>query len=85
MSAVSKLPIKWVHETFGKKSVVKRWFFPIKHRLRRFYKSFHGTPGMRPFGADLLLSLLSTPYWRLKVSPFKKYRQKGGRGIKKEE
>ena len=40
MRAVRKLPIKWVHETFGKRNVVERLFFPIKHRLRRFYKRF---------------------------------------------
>jgi len=40
VSAVKKLPIKWVHETFGKRNVVERWFFPIKHRLKRFYKRF---------------------------------------------
>ena len=40
VSAVKKLPIKWVHETFGKRNVVERWFFPIKHRLKKFYKRF---------------------------------------------
>ncbi len=40
VSAVRKLPAEWVHETFGKRNVVERWFFPIKHRLRRFYKRF---------------------------------------------
>jgi len=34
VSAVKKLLIKWVHETFGKRNVVE------KHRLRRFYKRF---------------------------------------------
>ncbi len=40
VSAVRKLPIKWVHETFGKRNVVERRFFPIKYRLSRFYKRF---------------------------------------------
>ena len=40
VSAVRKLPIKWMHETFGKSNVVERRFFPIKRRLRRFYKKF---------------------------------------------
>jgi len=29
-----------IHETFGKRNVVERWFFYIKHRLKRFYKRF---------------------------------------------
>lgn len=40
VSDAEKLPIEWVHETFGKRNVVERWFFPIKHRLKRFYKRF---------------------------------------------
>ena len=40
VSAVRKLPVKRVYETFGKRNVVERWFFPIKHRLRRFCKRF---------------------------------------------
>ena len=40
VNAVRKLQVKWIHETFGKRNVVERWFFPIKHRLRRFYKRF---------------------------------------------
>jgi transposase-like protein len=27
-------------ETFGKRNVVERWFFYIKHRIKRFYKRF---------------------------------------------
>ena len=40
VSAVRKLPVKWFHETFGRRDVVRRWFFPIKHRLKKFYKRF---------------------------------------------
>ncbi len=32
--------MEWLHETFGKRNVVKRLFFYIKHRMRRFYKRF---------------------------------------------
>jgi len=39
-NAVRKLSMEWVHETFGQRNVVERWFFPIKHRLKRFYKKF---------------------------------------------
>ncbi len=38
VSAVKKLPIKWIHETFGKRNVVEIRLFPIKHRLKKFYK-----------------------------------------------
>lgn len=54
VSAVQNLPIEWVHETFGKRNVIERWFFPIKHRLknqRGFTRGFHGTQSMRLFGA----------------------------------
>ncbi len=40
VSAVKKLPMEWEHETFGKRNVVERWFFYIKHRIKRFYKRF---------------------------------------------
>jgi len=40
VSAVSKLSMEWRHETFGKRNVVERWFFYIKHRLKKFYKRF---------------------------------------------
>jgi putative transposase len=40
VSAVKELPMEWVHETFGKRNVVERWFFYIKHRIKRFYKRF---------------------------------------------
>jgi transposase-like protein len=35
-----ELPMEWEHETFGKRNVVERWFFYIKHRIKRFYKRF---------------------------------------------
>ena len=38
--AVRELSTEWVRETFGQRNVVERWFFPIKHRLKRFYKRF---------------------------------------------
>jgi Transposase and inactivated derivatives len=40
MSAVKELAMEWLHETFGKRNVVERWFFYIKHRIKRFYKRF---------------------------------------------
>jgi transposase-like protein len=40
VSAVKGLATKWEHETFGKRNVVERWFFYIKHRIKRFYKRF---------------------------------------------
>ena len=40
MSAVKELAMEWLHETFGKRNVVERWFFYIKHRIERFYKRF---------------------------------------------
>jgi putative transposase len=40
VSAVKGLPMEWEHETFGKRNVVERWFFYIKHRIKRFYKRF---------------------------------------------
>jgi len=40
VNAVKELGIEWVHETFGKRNVVERWFFLIKHSLRKFYKRF---------------------------------------------
>jgi putative transposase len=40
MSAVKGLAMEWLHETFGKRNVVERWFFYIKHRIKRFYKRF---------------------------------------------
>ena len=67
VSAVKKLPVKWVHETFGKRNVVERRFFPIKHRLKKFTRGFLETPGMRLSGAGLLVSLHSTRSWKLEV------------------
>jgi transposase-like protein len=40
VSAVKGLAMEWLHETFGKRNVVERWFFYIKHRIKRFYKRF---------------------------------------------
>ncbi len=40
VSAVKELAMEWEHETFGKRNVVERWFFYIKHRIKRFYKRF---------------------------------------------
>jgi transposase-like protein len=40
VSAVKELPMEWLHETFGKRNVVERCFFYIKHRIKRFYKRF---------------------------------------------
>jgi len=40
VSAVKKLPMEWLHKTFGKRNVVERWFFYIKHRIKRFYRRF---------------------------------------------
>jgi transposase-like protein len=40
MSAVKELAMEWLHETFGRRNVVERWFFYIKHRIKRFYKRF---------------------------------------------
>ena len=38
--ACRELGLEWRHETFGGRNAVERPFFPIKHRLRRFYKRF---------------------------------------------
>jgi transposase-like protein len=40
VSAVKGLAMEWLHETFGKRNIVERWFFYIKHRMKRFYKRF---------------------------------------------
>jgi transposase-like protein len=40
MSAVKEFAMEWLHETFGKRNVVERWFLYIKHRIKRFYKRF---------------------------------------------
>jgi len=40
MSAIKELAMEWLHETFGKRNVVERCFFYIKHRMKRFYKRF---------------------------------------------
>ena len=40
VKAVRELSILWVHESFGSRNVVERWFFFIKHRLSRFYRRF---------------------------------------------
>ena len=40
VKAVKELSTLWVHETFGSRNVVERWFFFIKHRLSRFYRRF---------------------------------------------
>ncbi|MDQ7082252.1 MAG: hypothetical protein Q9N34_04190 [Aquificota bacterium] len=32
--------LEWRHETFGGRNAVERAFFPIKHRLKGFYKRF---------------------------------------------
>jgi transposase-like protein len=37
---VNELAMEWLHETFGRRNVVERWFFYIKHRIKRFYKRF---------------------------------------------
>jgi len=39
VSAVKELPMEWEHETFGKRNAVERWFFYIKHRIKRFYEN----------------------------------------------
>jgi len=38
--ACKELGLEWRHETFGRRNVVDKYFFPIKHRLKRFYKRF---------------------------------------------
>jgi len=40
VSAVKGLAMERLHETFWKRNAVERWFFFIKHRIRRFYKRF---------------------------------------------
>ncbi len=35
-----ELGLEWRHETFGSRNAMERPFFPIKHRLRGFYKRF---------------------------------------------
>jgi len=40
VSAVKELAMEWIYETFGKRNVVERWFFYIKHRMKKFYKRF---------------------------------------------
>ena len=40
MSAIKGLAMEWLHEIFGKRNVVERWFFYIKHRMKKFYKRF---------------------------------------------
>jgi transposase-like protein len=39
VSAAKELSTEWEHETFGKRNVVERWFFYIKHRIKRFYEN----------------------------------------------
>ncbi len=38
--ACKELELEWRHETFGRRNAVERAFFPIKHRLKGFYKRF---------------------------------------------
>jgi transposase-like protein len=38
--AVKEFPMEWLHETFGKRNVVGRWFFYIKHRIKGWLASF---------------------------------------------
>ena len=38
--ACRELGLEWRHETFGRRNAVERAFFPIKHRLKGFYKRF---------------------------------------------
>jgi transposase-like protein len=45
VSAVKGLAMEWLHETFGKRNVIERWFFYIKHRIKRFYKRFPWNAG----------------------------------------
>jgi transposase-like protein len=40
--------MEWLHETFGKRNVVERWFFYIEHRIKRFYKRFPWMLSMKP-------------------------------------
>ena len=40
VSAVKGFAMEWPHETFGKRNVVERLFFYIKHRMKKFYKRF---------------------------------------------
>jgi len=34
--------MEWLHETFGKRNVVERWFFYIKHRMLSMKPSIDG-------------------------------------------
>ncbi len=47
--------------------MVERWFFPIKHRLRRFYKRFPWNAKYETIWSWLASFILYTLYWRLKV------------------
>ncbi len=38
--ACRELGLEWRHETFGRRNAVERAFFPIKHRLKGFYRRF---------------------------------------------
>jgi Transposase and inactivated derivatives len=54
VSAVKELAMEWLHEAFGKRNVVERWFFYIRHRIKRFYKRFpwnanHNSPKLLSF------------------------------------
>jgi len=50
-----------------KRNALGRTFFPIKHKFGGFCGGFLGMLSMKLSGAGLLLSLPSTPFWRLKV------------------
>ncbi|GAB6066235.1 hypothetical protein JCM9492_13370 [Aquifex pyrophilus] len=40
VKAVRELRCGWIHETFGSRNVVERFFRHIKHRMKAFYKRF---------------------------------------------
>ena len=40
VKAVKELRVRWIHETFGSRNVVERFFRHIKHRMKAFYKRF---------------------------------------------
>ena len=40
VKAVKELRVGWIHETFGGRNAVERFFRHIKHRMKNFYKRF---------------------------------------------
>ncbi|AAC07967.1 putative protein (plasmid) [Aquifex aeolicus VF5] len=53
--ACRELNCGWIHETFGGRNVVERWFKHIKQRMKGFHKRFPHNAKYETVGLDLPL------------------------------